>query len=200
MVRGLDSNGWQILSVAGTATRAHGIDIVASKGREKVASMVNTKNGDDDARHAPVMIGEADVQRAKTLAAQAHRGQFDKAGRSYIEHPERVVGHLVDPTADEVVVAWLHDVVEDSAVTLEEVDEEFGPVVAAAVDALTRRLDEADSDDYYVRVKANPIALKVKAADLADNTDPARLALLDPAQRARLEIKYAHARHELGLR
>ena len=87
----------------------------------------------------------------------------------------------MNPTADEVVVAWLHDVVEDTEVTFQEVEHEFGPTVAAAVDAITRP-DEADSANYYARVKANPVALRVKAADLADNTDPARLALLDPAQ------------------
>ncbi len=162
--------------------------------------MVNTDDRDADARRAAAAIDEAGVQRAKTRAAQAHQGQSDKAGRPYIEHPERVVGHLVNPTADEVVVAWLHDVVEDTEVTLEEIEREFGSTVAAAVNAITRRPDEADSDHYYARVRTNPTALKVKAADLADNTDPARLALLDPQQRARLEGKYAHARHELGLR
>ena len=161
--------------------------------------MLNTDDRDIDAQHAAVAVGEADLRRAKARAAHAHLGQFDKAGRPYIEHPERVVGHLVNPTANEVVVAWLHDVVEDTEVTLQEVEEEFGATVAAAVDAIARRPDEANSDHYYARVKASPIALKVKAADLADNTDPARLALLDPKQRARLEVKYAHARHQLGI-
>ena len=144
--------------------------------------MVNTNDGANDAQRAPAMVGEGDAQLAGTIAARAHRGQLDKAGRPCTEHPERVVGHLVNPTADEVVVAWLHDVVEDTEVTLQEVEHEFGPTVAAAVDAITLRPDEADSANYYARVKANPVALRVKAADLADNTDPARLALLDPAQ------------------
>ena len=95
------------------------------------------------------------------------------------------------------MVAWLHDVVEDTEVTLADVEREFGATVSAAVDAITRRADEADS--YYARVKANPIALRVKTADLADNTDPARLALLDPERQAHLEARYAHARHELGI-
>ena len=161
--------------------------------------MRNTDDRDFDVQAATFASPEADVQRAKTRATHAHQGQFDKAGRPYIEHPERVVGHLVNATADEVVVAWLHDVVEDCGVTLHEVEQDFGATVAVAVNAITRRPDETDSDDYYARVRANPIALKVKAADLADNTDPARLALLDPEQRARLEAKYAHARHELEL-
>jgi (p)ppGpp synthase/HD superfamily hydrolase len=161
--------------------------------------IVNTDNRDIDAQPADAPIRGAAVQRARTRAAQAHEGQLDKAGRPYIEHPERVVGHLVNPTTDEVVVAWLHDAVEDTEVTLQEVEREFGPTAAAAVDAITRRPDEACSGHYYARVKANPIALKVKSADLADNTDPARLALLAPDERARLELKYAHARQELGI-
>ena len=92
----------------------------------------------------------------------------------------------------------MHEVVEDTEVTLQEVEQQFGSTVAAAVNAITRGPEEADSD-YYARVKANTIALNLKAADLADNTDPARLALLDSTQRARLEVKYAHARHELGI-
>ena len=160
--------------------------------------MVNTDGGGIDTQHVASPVGEGAAQVAKTWAAEAHRGQVDNAGRPYFEHPERVVGHLVNPTADEVVVAWLHDAVEDTEVTLQQIEREFGPTVAAAVKAITRRPGEADSD-YYARVKANPIALSVKAADLADNTDPARLALLDADERSRLEVKYAHARHELGI-
>lgn len=160
---------------------------------------MNTEDHDVHAQDASGALGEADVERAKIRATKAHQGQFDKAGRPYIEHPERVVGHLVDPTVEERVAAWMHDVVENTDVPLHDVEEEFGTHVAASVDALTRRPDDGNTDDYYVRVKANPIALKVKAADLADNTGPARLALLEPDHRARLERKYAHARRALGI-
>ncbi len=129
---------------------------------------MNADGGGTDTHHAELPAGEGANLRARTLATKAHRGQFDKADRPYVEHPERVVGYLVNPTADEVVVAWMHDVVEDTAVTLQQVEEEFGPTVAAAVNAITRRPEEAGSD-YYARVKANPIALTVKCADLADN-------------------------------
>jgi hypothetical protein len=109
------------------------------------------------------------------------------------------VAYLVNPAPEDVIVAWLHAVVEDTAFTLEDVEKEFGSKVAAAVDAITRRPDETHSDDYYARVRANPIALTVKAADVADNTDPERLQLLEPDVRADLEAKYAHARRELGI-
>ena len=138
------------------------------------------------------------VRRAQALAMSAHDGQVGNAGRPYIEHPERVVGHLLNPTAQETVVAWLHDVVEDAGITLEYLENEFGSEVATAVDAITNRPGETKTD-YYSRVRVNPIALTVKAADLADNTDPARLELLEPNLHARLESKYAFARHELGI-
>jgi hypothetical protein len=64
------------------------------------------------------------------------------------------------------------------------------------VEALTRGSGEAP-DDYYARVAANPLAVKVKRADVADNADPERLARLDPALRERLTAKYDHARHML---
>jgi (p)ppGpp synthase/HD superfamily hydrolase len=104
----------------------------------------------------------------------------------------------VSPTREEATVAWLHDVVEDTPTTLTEVEVTFGSQVAAAVDAITHRSGEP-SLDYYARVKSNPLALTVKAADLADNTDPSRLELLPPDVRARLEAKYAVARRELGI-
>jgi (p)ppGpp synthase/HD superfamily hydrolase len=160
--------------------------------------MTHTEDRGIDPQRAAVTIGEADVHRAQVLAASAHHGQVDKAGRPYIEHPKRVFGHLVNPSAEESVVAWLHDVVEDTEVRLEDVENAFGSQVATAVDAITRRPDETNLD-YYARVKANPIALTVKTADLADNTDPERLQLLPPEVRARLEAKYAHTRRELGI-
>lgn len=95
-------------------------------------------------------------------------------------------------------VGWLHDVVEDTDVTPEEVRRDLGDVVAEAVDAITHREGEA-RDAYYARVKANPVALAVKEADLGTNTDPWRTRMLEPAQRARLGRKYAHAYEVLGL-
>lgn len=142
------------------------------------------------------MKGRASAE-AEALARAAHAGQVDKVGRPYIEHPQRVAARV---RGDELLetVAWLHDVVEDTPVTLRRVHEVFGPAVAGAVDALTRRAGEA-SESYYARVKSDPLALEVKRADLADNTDPARSALLDPAERERLAAKYALARAQLGV-
>lgn len=160
--------------------------------------MESTNDRPTDPGHRPSLMGEADVRAAEEVATTAHQGQVDKADRPYIDHPRRVVGHLVEPTPVQSVVAWLHDVVEDTITTLEDVDRAFGSEIASAVDAMTHRPGET-SAHYYARVKANPTALVVKTADLADNTDPERLRVLAPEVRARLETKYAHARHELGL-
>lgn len=130
------------------------------------------------------------VDRAKELATSAHQGQVDKAGNSYIDHPARVAAVLVDDEA--IASAWLHDVVEDTNVTLDQLAEQFPPNVVDAVDALTKRADESRAQ-YYERVRTNPIALTVKLADINDNSDPERLSRLDQPTRERLEAKYAWA-------
>ncbi len=134
------------------------------------------------------------VGKARYIATQAHHGQFDKAGNPYIGHPARVVAAVDGHYAE--VVAWLHDVVEDTPVTLDQLRETFPEIVVAAVDAVTKRAD-ATKVDYYARIRANPIALEVKLADIADNSDPQRLALVDSATRKRLSEKYAFARSSL---
>ena len=145
------------------------------------------------------LAGPAD--RARRVALQAHDGQVDKAGAPYITHPARVAARVRDAGGGvrAEAVAWLHDVVEDCGVTLDDLrGQGFDDGVVAAVDALTRR-DGVPAEAYYARIAADPLALAVKLADVADNADPARLALLDPATRTRLEDKYAAARRALAL-
>ena len=142
------------------------------------------------------------VDQAMVLAARAHAGQLDKAGAPYIEHPGRVAAHVTRHAAPEDAeaaraVAWLHDVVEDTPVTLPELGQQFPPEIVAAVDAITRRPKE-DPEAYYQRVRTNRLARAVKHADLDDNTDPVRVSRLDPATRDRLAAKYAHARTALS--
>ena len=141
---------------------------------------------------APALTGAALVEAAESVARDAHRDQVDKAGRAYVDHPARVAARVADdPVA--AAVAWLHDTVEDTGTTLEELRRRgFPAVVRDAVDAMTRRDDE-DPDAYYERVAGDRTALRVKRADIADNSDPARLARLDAPVRERLEAKYAHA-------
>jgi (p)ppGpp synthase/HD superfamily hydrolase len=130
------------------------------------------------------------VEHAIALAARAHEGQLDKAGVPYIFHPIRVMLRMT--TDDERIAAVLHDVVEDSGWTLDSLAAEgFNRIVIDAVDALTKRPGE-DYEAFVLRASVNAIARKVKLADLADNSDPARSADHTETGRARLE-KYRRA-------
>jgi (p)ppGpp synthase/HD superfamily hydrolase len=130
------------------------------------------------------------VEKARDLAHRAHAGQVDKAGRPYIEHVARVAASVSDDLEAEAV-AWLHDVVEDCPDFEDEVWR-FPNRVCVAVDNLTRLRGESASD-YYSSVRRNPISLRVKLADIADNADEARLGLLDEKTANRLRRKYAKA-------
>lgn len=158
----------------------------------------------DDARaagSAGPLSGSELVQAAEQIATEAHRGQVDKLGADYIGHPARVAGHAqaAGGAAEAVAAAWLHDVLEDTPVTAEDLRASRIPdEVISAVVAVSRR-DGEPAEEYYARVRADALALEVKAADLADNTDPARTSLLDPETRERLHAKYAKARSLLGL-
>lgn len=109
---------------------------------------------------------------AYEIAKRAHEGQKDKAGVDYIHHPEKVANMVESDT--EKSVAYLHDVVEDTFVTLKMLEVEgFPSEVIKAIDAITKRKDEL-YDDYLQRVSKNPIALKVKIADMKHNSDVSR--------------------------
>ena len=119
------------------------------------------------------------------LAAQAHRGQKDRAGAPYILHPLRVMLRL--KTEEEMMVAVLHDVVEDSAFALADLERTgFPPHVVEAVDCLTRREGET-YEAFIERIKPNSLARRVKLADLEDNLDIRRLPQLGEKDLARLQ-------------
>ncbi|CAL9414337.1 HD domain-containing protein [Streptomyces sp. enrichment culture] len=141
------------------------------------------------------------LTQVEALARRAHAGQTDKAGRPYAEHLQAVAeGVRARGGSDEqIAAAWLHDAVEDGALSAEWLDEAALPRrVKDIVLALTRRPGE-DLADYTARVLAVPGARLVKEADLAHNADPDRLAALDEPTRARLTAKYARVRRLLGL-
>lgn len=108
---------------------------------------------------------------AMKLAYRAHHGQFDKCGIPYIYHPI----HLAEAMNDEYscCVALLHDTVEDTDVTLDLLKTIFPKEVTDAVALLTHR-KETDYFDYVRAIKDNPIARKVKLADLSHNSDQSR--------------------------
>ncbi|MEU1162430.1 HD domain-containing protein [Streptomyces sp. NPDC090075] len=141
------------------------------------------------------------VPEVEEIARAAHAGQTDKAGRPYAEHlaavAEGVRARGGDP--EQVAAAWLHDSVEDHAVTEEWLaSAPLTPRTKAIVLALTKREGEAP-EAYARRVLDTPGALLVKQADLAHNADPGRLAVLDAPTRDRLTEKYARMRALLGL-
>ncbi|SMO73012.1 HD domain-containing protein [Geodermatophilus aquaeductus] len=136
---------------------------------------------------------EAAMLRARELAVHAHHGQVDEAGLDYFRAHVADVARRVGDDPVLRTVAYLHDVVEDTAVSLEELAaRHFSEQVLAAVDALTFRPHEARVT-YYARVRADPVALAVELADIASNTDPDRMALLDHETRTRLRRRYIAA-------
>lgn len=119
----------------------------------------------------------ATIEKALQIAARAHEGQLDKQGQPYILHPLRVMAAVEGEEAR--IVAVLHDVIEDSSVTADDLRREgFGEDILEALDRLTHRKDESYAD-YVIRCKGHEIARRVKLADLEDNSRPSR-AILRP--------------------
>ena len=133
------------------------------------------------------------TRKAMHIAYNAHHGQVDKSGVPYIFHPI----HLAEAMDDEVscCAALLHDVVEDTDVTLEDLAKEFPADIVAAVRLLTHE-DGVPDEEYLTAIRANPIALKVKLADNAHNSDQFRLAgtPMTEAKRAYFRDKYTKAK------
>lgn len=134
------------------------------------------------------------TKKAMKIAFEAHKDQKDKTGLPYIFHPF----HLAEQMTDEATtcVALLHDVVEDTEVTLEELAAEgFTDEIIGAVAAMTH--DPAvPYMDYIREIKKNPIAKAVKLADLCHNSDLSRLDVVDERALSRVE-KYKKAKELL---
>ena len=130
------------------------------------------------------------VDLALSIVRQAHEGQLDKAGVDYIEHPIYVASQV--DTEEEKAVALLHDVIEDSPVSAEELLQAGLPeTVVTAVQVLTKK-KEQDYQTYLETVKKNPLARLVKLADLKHNSDLSRLSSITEKDRERLK-KYKKA-------
>lgn len=113
------------------------------------------------------------TNKALRIAYAAHHGQLDKTGVPYICHPL----HLAEQMDDEIscCVALLHDVVEDTDVTMDVLATEFPPEVIRLLRLLTHEKD-VDYYDYVRNIRQDPVAVKVKLADLAHNSDQSRCA------------------------
>ena len=134
------------------------------------------------------------LEDAVSIAAIAHRGQKDKAGAPYLLHPLRIMLRMTSEAA--MIAAVLHDVVEDTDWTLEQLRERgFSDEALEAVECLTH--NEAESyEEFIERVGKNPIAQEVKIADLEDNMNIQRIRQMTPKDLERL-AKYHRAWCEL---
>lgn len=136
------------------------------------------------------MIYTALTKKAMSIAFEAHKEQVDKSGLPYIFHPF----HLAEQMEDEITVcvALLHDVVEDTYLTLEDLAKEgFTEDIIDSLRLLTHD-DDTPYMDYVKKIKENPIAKMVKLADLRHNSDRSRVDVVDERMLERWE-KYKKA-------
>ena len=130
------------------------------------------------------------TKKALKLCFNAHKDQLDKSGLPYVFHPF----HLADQMNDEntTIVALLHDIVEDTDYTLKDLREMgFNEEVLGAIELMTHG-DDVPYMDYVAKIKENPIAKKVKLADLRHNSDITRLDTITQKDLERAE-KYKKA-------
>jgi len=133
------------------------------------------------------------LEKAIRIAVNAHAGQKNKGGAPYILHPLRVMMNM--ETEQEMIVAVLHDVMENTDCTLDTLWREgFSADILCALDHLTRRQIET-YDAFIEKVRQNDIARKVKRADIEDNLNTARIPLLTEADQQRFDrYRKAYAR------
>ena len=136
------------------------------------------------------MIYTEQVNRALRLAYEAHQGQFDKSGVPYVFHPLHLAEQM--PDEESIVAALLHDVVEDTDYSLEDLKSMGFPPKALEAVALLTHTGEEPYLRYVARIKENPIAKRVKLADLRHNSDLSRIRQVTERDRDRVE-KYAAA-------
>ena len=136
------------------------------------------------------------LRRAIEIATEAHRGQKDKAGNDYIEHPLRVME--AGRTMEEKITGVLHDVVEDSDWTFAMLEAEgFSKEIVDALRCVTKLSESEPYDKFITRIKKNPLAVAVKLNDLSDNMDIRRLPYLSDKDVKRLK-KYLKAYKQLS--
>lgn len=130
------------------------------------------------------MIYTENTTKAMKIAFNSHLGQVDKAGMPYIYHPMHLAEQM--ETESECIVALLHDVVEDTKVTFEDLEKEFSEEVIDALKLITHD-KSVDVFEYIRNLKPNKIARKVKLVDLHHNSDLARLENVTEKDKQRAE-------------
>jgi len=148
------------------------------------------------------------LEQAIKLAVDAHEGQLDKAGKPYIDHPKAVAALIEEKFTgqpwpyrefnleDLIISAWLHDVVEDCGIKLDEIEKEFGPAVRLIVDGVTRRKPSGETYRTFVkRAKQHLGSRMLKLMDLHHNLS--RIDQLSPKEQG-LRKRYELAVWELN--
>ena len=135
------------------------------------------------------MINTKLTRLASKIAYKAHEGQVDKAGVPYIFHPIHIAEQM--DTEESCIVALLHDVVEDSDITIDYLSKYFSEEVMGALKILTKNEND-DYVEYIKRVKTNKLATKVKLKDLKHNSELTRLDIVTDEDRER-STKYINA-------
>jgi hypothetical protein len=135
------------------------------------------------------------LNRAIEIATKAHEGSTDKYGAPYINHVTRVMD--LGQNDNEKIVGVLHDVIEDTQWTFEDLEKEgFSIEVIEALKCVTKTSEDEDYAEFITRVKINPLAVKVKLNDLTDNMDIKRMPEVLESDLKRLN-KYLKAYNEL---
>ncbi len=138
------------------------------------------------------------LAKATKIALTAHQGQFDKSGMPYAGHIMRVMN--AGRNIDEKIVGVLHDLVEDTNWTFDQLSQEgFPQHIIEALQCVTKLSDDEPYDNFIERVKTNPLAIAVKINDLTDNMDLRRYNCLTERDIARLH-KYLRAYNSLTKR
>jgi len=135
------------------------------------------------------------IEKSLEIALSAYSGQIDKAGKTYILHPLRLMAQM--ETEEEMAVALLHDVIEDSEYTAEDLVNNGIPAeVVNAVQCLTKKPNE-DYESFIDRVLENKLATKIKQADIEDNINILRLQSVNEKDLERV-AKYHNAWHKIN--
>ena len=130
------------------------------------------------------------TKKAMRLCFDAHKDQVDKSGIQYVFHPFHVAEHM--QTEETTVVALLHDVVEDTDYTIDDLRAMGFPEAVTDALALMTHTKGVPYMEYVAAIKGNPIATAVKLADLRHNSDLSRLDAVDEKALRRVE-KYTKA-------
>ena len=130
------------------------------------------------------------TKKALRLCFDAHSHQVDKSGMPYVFHPFHLAEQM--DTEESTILALLHDIVEDTDFTLEDLAEMGYPSTVIDALALMTHDPSVPYMDYVKQISANALATKVKLADLRHNSDLSRLDVIDSKALARVE-KYAAA-------